>query len=49
MAIFECFTKGTIEIEADTAEEARAAFADLIASQPTADFIFAEEIIEECP
>ena len=43
MAIFEVFAKGSQMIVADTADEARQIYADLIQSEPTENFIFAEE------
>jgi len=44
---YEVFAKGSQIIEADSSDEARQIYAELVASEPTADFIYAEEIEEE--
>ncbi|HEY4713823.1 MAG TPA: hypothetical protein VIH30_06240 [Aquirhabdus sp.] len=44
---YEVFAKGSQIIEADSADEARGIYAILVASEPTEDFIFAEEIEDE--
>lgn len=44
MKVFECYTRGSHLIEAETADEARQIFADLVQSEPTSEFISAEEV-----
>ena len=44
---YEVYAKGSHIIEADSADEARGIYAILVASEPTADFIYAEEIEDE--
>lgn len=44
MKLFEVYTKGSQMIEAETADEARTIFAELIQSEPTEEFIYAEEV-----
>ena len=44
---YEVFAKGSQIIEADSADEARKIYAELVSSEPTADFIYAEEIEDE--
>lgn len=46
MTTYECYTIGSSLIEADSAEEARIIFADLILSETMEEFIAADEVEE---
>jgi len=41
MTLYEVYAKGSQMIEADSAEEARQIYADLVQSEPTEEFIYA--------
>ena len=46
MRLYECFVKGSTMVEAESPEEARGIYAQLVASEPTEEFIYAEEVEE---
>lgn len=46
MNLYECYVKGSVMIEAESAEEARVIYAEFVASEPTEEFIYAEEVEE---
>lgn len=47
MPMYEVFAKGIQIIKADSADEARQIYAYLVKSEPTSEFIYAEETGEE--
>ena len=46
MPLYEVYVKGSGMIEADSADEARQIYMDLISSEVTEEFIYAEEVEE---
>ena len=46
MTTYECYTRGSTLIEAETAEQARRIFSELVWSEPTETMIAAIEIEE---
>ena len=44
MTLYEVYAKGSQMIETETADEARQIYADLVQSEQTSEFIYAEEV-----